>query len=190
MTRYSFFIILLIVFFGYQGSFAAEVEVGDKAPAFTARDDSGNQWDLGDHVGEDFIILYFYPAAMTGGCTNQACSYRDGMSQIKDLDAMVVGVSGDEVEGLKLFKEAHNLNFTLLSDPEGEISRKYGVPVGDGGAIERNINGETLTLNRGVTASRWTFVIDKEGKVIYKKADVNPNEDMSRVIEFIRNYKK
>ena len=126
---------------------------------------------------------------MTGGCTKQACSYRDFQEEFQDLDATVVGISGDEVDNLKVFKEAHQLNFTLLSDPDGSVAEKYGVPLKDGGSIDREVNGINYTLNRGVTTSRWTFVIDKDGKVIYKNANVNATEDSKEVMEVIKKHK-
>lgn len=162
---------------------------GDKAPLFEAKDDKGDLWNLEDQLGEKYIVMYFYPAAMTGGCTKQACSYRDMRSDLQNIDAMVVGISGDEVENLKIFKDAHNLNFPLLSDPDGSIAEKYGVPLRDGGSIERTVGGQTFTLNRGVTSARWTFVIDRSGKIIYKNTQVNAEQDSQQVIDAIKSNK-
>ena len=82
------------------------MEVGDKAPIFTTLADDGTSWDAKDYLGKKYIVVYFYPAAMTGGCTKQACAYRDLKTDIESLDALVVGVSGDNVAGLQLFKKA------------------------------------------------------------------------------------
>jgi len=166
---------------------AQELEVGDKAPDFEATADDGFTWDVKDYLGEKFIVVYFYPAAMTGGCTAQACSYRDMQSQINSADAVVVGVSGDNVEGLKHFKEANNLNFPLLSDKKGEIANKFGVPTRDGGSITREIDGSAIELVRGVTASRWTFIIGKNGKIVYKNTDVDVTNDSKEILEYIKN---
>jgi peroxiredoxin Q/BCP len=171
-------------------SFAQNSEglsVGDKAPVFEAMADDGITWKSKDYLGEKYIVVYFYPAAMTGGCTKQACAYRDMKTEIESSDAVVVGVSGDNVEGLKLFKKAENLNFTLLSDENGEIAEKFGVPLRDGGKITKEINGESFDLVRGVTTSRWTFIIDKEGKIVYKNEQVNAEKDTEQVLEFIKN---
>lgn len=165
----------------------AQVNVGDQSPKFAALDDSNKSWDSSDFLGEKNIIVYFYPAAMTGGCTKQACAFRDDKAKLDGLDAIVIGVSGDEVENLKYFKDAHNLNFPLLADHDGEIAKKFGVPLRDGGAIVRNINGNDMTLDRGVTASRWTFIIDKKGKIVYKNTEVNAAEDSQKTIEVIKN---
>ncbi len=164
------------------------LQVGDNAPSFVANDQDGNLWKSEDHLRKGFLVVYFYPAAMTGGCTAQACSYRDQKNGLDDLHVEIVAVSGDPVRNLKYFQEANQLNFTLLSDVSGEISTKFGVPVGKGGSITRSIGGEDKTLDRMVTASRWTFVIDPQGKVVYKDAEVNPAEDSQKVIDFVRKH--
>lgn len=179
------FLTILITMTGI--AVAQELELGDKAPDFEATADDGLTWDVKDYLGEKFIVVYFYPAAMTGGCTAQACSYRDMQSQINSADAVVVGVSGDNVEGLKHFKQANNLNFPLLSDENGEIAKKFKVPVRDGGTITREIDGNSIELVRGVTASRWTFIIGKNGKIVYKNTDVDAANDSKEILEFIKN---
>ena len=105
---------------------------------------------------------------------------------LKDLNVEVVGVSGDAVNGLKVFKQAHNLNFTLLSDVEGTIARRFGVPYRDGGSLLRKINDQEVTLMRGQSSSRWTFILDGQGKVVFKDTQVNASRDADKVIEFIR----
>ncbi|WP_340112041.1 peroxiredoxin [Maribellus mangrovi] len=167
--------------------YAQDLEVGDKAPSFSAVADDGFTWDSDEYLGKKFIVVYFYPAAMTGGCTAQACAYRDMHNEIDDADAVVVGVSGDNVEGLKLFKKANNLNFPLLSDSHGEIANKFGVPTRDGGSITREIDGESFDLVRGVTSSRWTFIIGKDGNIVYKNTDVDVTKDSREILEFIKN---
>lgn len=163
------------------------LKVGDKAPIFNTITDNGSTWNIKDYLGKKNIVVYFYPAAMTGGCTKQACAYRDFKSDIESADAVVVGVSGDNVAGLKLFKQAHNLNFTLLSDESGTIAKKFGVPTRDGGTITKEINGKSYDLVRGVSASRWTFVINKNGKVVYKNDKVSATQDTEEVLSFIKN---
>ena len=164
-----------------------ELKVGDKAPEFKALADDGSTWDVKDYIGDKFIVVYFYPAAMTGGCTAQACAYRDMKNEISSADAVVVGISGDNVEGLKLFKKANNLNFTLLSDKSGDIAKKFGVPLRDGGTITREVDGKSFDLERGVTASRWTFIIDPKGNIVYKNTEVDAGKDSQQILEFIKN---
>ena len=166
---------------------ANNLSVGDKAPVFKTLADDGNTWDVNDYIGKKYIVVYFYPAAMTGGCTKQACAYRDMKAEIESSNALVVGVSGDNVEGLKLFKKAENLNFTLLSDESGEIAEKFGVPIRDGGKITREVDGKNFDLVRGITTSRWTFIIDKNGKIAYKNEQVNVEKDTEQVLSFIKN---
>src|SRR5690554_4007695 len=95
------------------------LNVGDQAPLFEAVSADGEIWRGEDHIGESLLVVYFYPAAMTGGCTDQACSFRDDRTRLKEMGAEVVGVSGDSVENLGIFKQLNNLNFPLLSDTEG-----------------------------------------------------------------------
>jgi len=169
---------------------SVKLNVGDKAPAFAAKDADGNDWSSADHVGKKFIVLYFYPAAMTGGCTKQACSYRDDLSQFRQAGAEVVGVSGDEVENLKAFQKVENLNFTLLSDPDGSIAKKFGVPLRDGGSINKTVDGQDKTFKRGVTASRWTFIIDQNGNVAYVNPQVDAQNDSKAVMAALEGLKK
>lgn len=163
-----------------------ELNIGDPAPQFSALTDEGTTWNLADYTGKKYIVVYFYPAAMTGGCTKQACAYRDMKNEIDQAEALVVGVSGDNVEGLKLFKKAYNLNFPLLSDESGEIARKFGVPARNGGTINREIDGVQHELKRGVTTSRWTFIIDKNGKIAYKNTGVDAANDSKEILEFLK----
>lgn len=167
--------------------FSQELKTGDKVPEFKALSDDGSTWEVNNYLGDKFIVIYFYPAAMTGGCTKQACAYRDLKNEITSADALVVGVSGDNVEGLKLFKKAHDLNFTLLSDESGDIASKFGVPLRDGGTITREIEGVDYDLIRANTPSRWTFIIDKSGKIVYKNTSVDAGKDTQQVLEFLRN---
>jgi peroxiredoxin Q/BCP len=163
-----------------------EVKVGDPAPAFESTDDQGNTWKSSDHVGKKILVVYFYPADLTGGCTKQACSYRDDMSKLADKGVEVVGISGDSAKNHEVFKKVQKLNFTLLADEDGSVAKKFGVPVGKGGDFDtKDADGNPIKLKRGVTAQRWTFVINKDGKVIYKNTDVKPAEDSKQILELI-----
>src|SRR5687767_9406212 len=81
----------------------AAVKVGDPAPKFESVDDQGKPWKSADHVGKKVLVVYFYPADMTGGCTKQACGFRDDFKKLADKGVEVVGVSGDSVENHKIF---------------------------------------------------------------------------------------
>ena len=162
----------------------------EKAPVFQGIDDTGKQWSSSDFVGKEYLVVYFYPVAMTGGCTKQACAFRDHKEALKEVNASVVGISGDDVQNLKYFKEANNLNFTLLSDSDGKIAKAFGVPTKDGGSIVRKIDGKEVTLSRNITTARWTFIIDKNGKIIYKNDQVNAAMDSQQVIDFLKKHKE
>jgi thioredoxin-dependent peroxiredoxin len=166
---------------GFGMNTARAIDVGEKAPAFEAKDDQGKTWKSSDHIGKGVLVVYFYPAALTGGCTKQACGFRDDMKSLTEKGVEVVGVSGDAVPNLKFFKDAHELNFTLLSDENGEIAKAFGVPLKAGGVVHSKFGD----LKRGVTASRWTFVIDKDGKIASKNTKVKPANDAKDVLKAV-----
>jgi peroxiredoxin Q/BCP len=182
-------ILVLFVITSFAVSAQQGLSIGDKAPEFKAAADDGTTWDLKKFLGKDYIVVYFYPAAMTGGCTKQACAYRDHSEDLHTADAVVIGISGDKVENLRLFKQAEKLNFTLLADEKGDIARAFGVPVSDGGAIKRTIEGAEHELIRGVTAKRWTFIIGKNKKIVYKNETVNAEKDTEEVLNFLKAQK-
>ena len=161
--------------------------VGDQAPPFNANTDTGDLWQTQDHVGRGkYVIVYFYPAAMTGGCTKQACSYRDQAADLSGLEVEVIGISADPVNNLKLFRDVHHLNFTLLSDVNGFIARRFGVPVNKGGSFRTTVDGKEVVLKRPYTLARWTFILGKDGKVLYRDTRVDAPNDSRKAIEFLR----
>jgi peroxiredoxin Q/BCP len=171
-------------------SFAAEdakvdLKKGDKAPAFECTDDTGKAWKSADHYGKKIVVVYFYPAAMTGGCTRQSCGFRDDLAKLSDKGVEVVGVSGDEVAGLQLFKKDSSLNFTLLADNDGAVAKKFGVPLSKGGEIKRTVDGQEHVLKRGVTAARWTFIIDRQGRIALKNTKVDAAKDSQAILKFV-----
>jgi thioredoxin-dependent peroxiredoxin len=171
------------------GTLAAQetvLNVGDRAPIFEARADDGGLWRSRENVGRSIMVVYFYPAAMTSGCTTQACTFRDNRSVLQDLGAEVVGVSGDRVDALRTFKGVNRLNFPLLSDTAGVVARSFGVPTRDGATITREVEGDSVELTRDLTMARWTFVIDRNGRIAYKETDVDPAGDPEAVIQFLR----
>lgn len=179
---------LTILFFGTLTLAGQQgLSVGDKAPQIIALSDDGTTWNINQFLGKKYIVVYFYPAAMTGGCTKQACSYRDHKEDLKSAGIEVIGISGDNIENLRLFKLAENLNFTLLADEKGEIAKAFGVPVSEGGAIKRTVGGSEHELIRGVTAKRWTFIIGKDNKIIYKNESVNAEKDYEEVLGFVKS---
>jgi peroxiredoxin Q/BCP len=195
VTRYSQYLFslgLILVFAARVASAQSTVDlkVGDAAPKFHAKDDSGKDWKSADHVGKNVIVVYFYPADMTGGCTKQACGFRDDMKTLTDKGVEVVGVSGDSVKNHQLFKKAHELNFSLLADTDGKVAEAFGVPVTPGEkSVKATIDGKEETLTRSVTTARWTFVIDKSGKIASKNTMVKAAEDSKAIQELVEKLK-
>lgn len=184
-----FVIVILIFFTGMLmgGDNEVTLKIGDKAPDIVLNDQEGNLWRLKDHLGEKNIVVYFYPAAMTGGCTKQACSYRDSKSELDGLDIVVVGISSDAVSGLRIFQQAHQLNFSLLSDATALVARNYGVPRREGGSITREVDEKEVTLERSFSLNRWTFIIDKNGNIVYKDTEVDAADDSQNILKFLKS---
>ncbi len=103
------------------------VQVGKAAPLFTLLDQDGQSVSLQDFQGKSSVLIYFYPKAMTPGCTVQACSLRDHQQAYREHNLVVLGISPDPVSRLKKFIDKENLNFTLLSDPDHVVADQYGV---------------------------------------------------------------
>jgi len=188
LARLAFgFAALALAFGGLQ---AQETKLGDKAPVFDSVDESGKPWKSTDHVGKKIIVVYFYPADFTGGCTKQACGFRDDFQKLTDKGVLVVGVSGDSAKTHELFKKEHKLPFTLLADEKGEVAKKFGVPVNKGGTAKYKIDGKELSFERGVTTSRWTFVIDKDGKIAHKNEKVAAADDSKAILTLVEKLSK
>jgi peroxiredoxin Q/BCP len=130
-----------------------QLSPGDKAPAFSLIDDSGATVKLSDYRGSR-VILYAYPAAMTPGCTKQACDFRDSLSVLQAAGYTVLGISPDKPEKLATFRDHDGLTFPLLSDPEKEVLAAYGA------YGEKKLYGKVVT---GVIRS--TFVISPKGTI-------------------------
>ena len=157
MNLFKKFTICLVLIACFTASHAQDITLkeGDAAPGFKMISDEGKPVSLSDFTGKN-VVLYFYPKDQTSGCTKEACGMRDNLPKITALNTVVLGVSVDGTDSHKEFKTKENLNFTLLSDADGTVSRLYsGV----------NANG---------MSKRVTFIIDKKGiiKKIFPK--VNP----------------
>ncbi|MET9589467.1 thioredoxin-dependent thiol peroxidase [Streptomyces sp. NPDC006516] len=129
------------------------LQTGDPAPAFTLPDADGKEVSLADHKGRK-VIVYFYPAALTPGCTKQACDFTDNLDVLAAAGYDVIGVSPDKPEKLAKFREKENLKVTLVGDPSKETLEAYGA------YGEKKLYGKVVT---GVIRS--TIVVDEEGKV-------------------------
>lgn len=156
-------------------------KVGQKAPDFQATDDQGNTWKSSDHVGKKVIVLYFFPADFTGGCTAQACGFRDNMKDLTDKNIEVVGVSGDSAETHAKFKKAEKLPFTLLADEKGALAKQFGIKPNRGGTYKHE--GETLV--RGVTIPRTTIIIGLDGTIAANYAVRDAKGDSKSVLQIV-----
>jgi peroxiredoxin Q/BCP len=126
---------------------------GDQAPDFDLTDDAGKQLRLSDLRGKR-VVLYAYPAAMTPGCTKQACDFRDSLDSLHAAGIEVVGISPDKPEKLAKFREKEGLTFPLVSDPDKSVLTSYGA------FGEKSLYGKKV-----IGVIRSTFVIDPEGRI-------------------------
>ena len=176
-----------------------DLAVGAMAPAFAATDDAGKPWKSANHVGKKIMVVYFYPGDFTPGCTAQARRFRDDMNKLTEQGVEVIGISGDATGSHALFKKAQQLNFTLLADEDGALAKQFGVPLGKGAEVKargadnkqlKDAAGKEIIIKRGVTAARWTFIIGKDGKIVYKNTKVVPARDSKEVSDFIAKMEK
>lgn len=140
---------------------------GSKAPAFTLTADDGSKVKLSDQRGSP-VVLYFYPADDTPGCTREACAFRDRARDLKQLGAKVFGVSPDDAASHQKFKKKFNLNFPLLVDADHAVAEKYGA------WREKNMYGK-----KKMGIARSTFLIDADGKIakVWKAVKVDGHDE-------------
>lgn len=193
MKRLSFaFAGVVALSFSFLARAAEEVElkVGDPAPVFKSVDDEGKPWKSEDHVGKKIVVVYFYPADCTGGCTKQAQGFRDDLKALTEKGVEVVGVSGDSVDNHKLFKKKESLNFTLLADEDGSVAKAFGVPVKVAeGQAKTVFEGKEVILTRKATAQRWTIVIGKDKKIMAIDKMVKAAEDSKAILKLVSDAK-
>ena len=151
------------------------LEPGDRPPPFTLPDAEGRQVSLDEFAGKH-VVLYFYPADDTPGCTKEACAFRDAWNELKDLGTVVLGVSPDDAESHRRFASKYRLPFRLLSDPETRVMRAYGA------------YGEKTRWGRKVTGViRSTVWIGPDGRVRQHWPQVNnAGEHPAKVVAALR----
>ncbi|MFM7166715.1 MAG: thioredoxin-dependent thiol peroxidase [Planctomycetaceae bacterium] len=142
------------------------IEPPAKAPAFSLKSTTGETVKLSDFKGRP-VVLYFYPKDDTPGCTREACAFRDRLSEIEALGAVVLGISADSVESHQKFTTKYTLNFPLLADTEHAVAEKYGA------WREKNMYGR---VSMGIQRSTW--IIGADGKVakLWKKVSVDGHD--------------
>ena len=151
-------------------------KIGNLAPAFTLPDQDGNKVSLKQFRDNKNVVLYFYPKAMTPGCTVQACGIRDSKAQLKKLDTVVLGVSPDPVPRLGKFIDKQDLNFSLLSDEDHAIADKYGV-----WGLKKFMGKEFMGI------LRTTFIIGKDGRLKHVMDKVKTKSHHDDVIALIKD---
>jgi peroxiredoxin Q/BCP len=147
------------------------MQSGDLAPDFELADDKGNQRKLSEFLAEGPVVLFFYPAAMTTGCTAESCHFRDLAKEFSDAGAQRVGISPDSVAKQSEFSSTNSFDFPLLSDPDGSVATQFGV---------RRRFGPLLT-------KRQTFVIDTDRKILdVIKSEVRMSVHADKALEALR----
>ena len=148
---------------------------GDKVPHFELYDQHENLFRLKEHLGQQKLVIYLYPKDDTPGCTTEACGFRDNFADFADHGCKVIGISSDDTERHKSFAEKYQLPFSLLSDPDEEVRKKFGVP--------RSMFG--------MFPGRVTYITDKHGIIqhVFNSqfyADKHVKEAL-QVIKFLKN---
>ena len=148
---------------------------GDRAPVFTLSDQNGQKVALKDFAGQR-VVLYFYPADDTPGCTKEACQFNDEFAAFRNLDVTVIGVSPDDAAAHQAFRSKYGLQFTLLSDPSKTVMTKYGA------------YGEKMMYGKKVMGViRSTFVIGPTGKVERALYNVRADGHATKVLSSLSN---
>ncbi len=152
MKKFIYFILTLILLnpINYIMAQGNKIKINDPIPDFTLKNQNGVDFSIKDYVGEKLIVIYFYPKDDTPGCTKEACKFRDEFEVFTDLNAIVIGISNDNVKSHKLFEEKYKLPFTLLADTNNIVRKLFGVP-----------------KSMGFIPGRVTYIINKKGKVVY-----------------------
>ena len=150
-----------------EAKWKSTVEVGSIIPSFILKDQFGKDFNVLDYRGKK-LIIYFYPKDESGVCTKEACAFRDSYKYFEDKGVMVIGINSGSVESHKKFAEHHDLNFTLLSDPENKVLKSFGI---------KNI----LFLT-----GRETFVVDESGKVAFSyRGFLNGTAHVDKTLEYL-----
>lgn len=151
-------------------------KIGNLAPLFTLPDQHGEPHTLKHYRGQ-VVVVYFYPKAMTPGCTVQACALRDSQRELKALNIVVLGISNDPAARLAKFEQKEKLNFTLLSDEDHAVSEAYGV-----WGLKKFMGREYMGLHR------TTFIIDTAGKLRHVMQKVNTKTHHDDVLAWVREH--
>lgn len=147
-----------------------------KAPEFSLLDQNGETHSLEKYKGK-FVLLYFYPKDDTPGCTIEACSFRDNLSELKKLNVVVLGASGDDVDSHGKFVKKFDLNFPLLADTNNEVGKAYSV------FGEKTLFGKLI-----MGYHRQSFLIGPDGEMVKHYDKVKPEEHVAEIIADVKKY--
>lgn len=171
------YLVLFISYLSFNKNYnrMEKLTIGNQIPAFELYDQNGELFSIQSVLGKKNLVIYFYPKDDSPGCTKQACSFRDQFEVFADVDALIIGISGQSVESHLAFANKHRLNYTLLSDVGNKVRKLFGVPANFLGLIP----------------GRVTYIVNKEGKIIYlfdsqTQAEKHINESL-RVLKALNN---
>ncbi len=148
------------------------MNTGDKVDDFELPDETGTVRSLSDFLRDGPVVLFFYPAAMTAGCTRESCHFRDLATEFKEVGAQRVGISGDTVEKQKQFSDKHSFDYPLLADTDRMVAQQFGV--------KKGLAGLSPT-------KRTTYVIDTDSTVLAViNSEINMNKHADKALEVLR----
>jgi thioredoxin-dependent peroxiredoxin len=171
--------IYLVLFFAYLSlnknpDKMEKLDIGSTVPSFELNDQYGHLFKLDSVLGKKNLVIYFYPKDDSPGCTKQACSFRDQFEVFSEEDAVIIGISAQSVNSHLEFAQKHRLNFTLLSDHGNKIRKLFGVP------------GNFF----GLISGRVTYIINKEGKVVYIfNSQIQTEKHVEEALRILRDLK-
>ena len=146
------------------------ISIGDTCPSFSLQNQNGQTINIQEYIGSKNLIIYFYPKDNTPGCTKEACSFRDAMQDLNNLDCEVFGISADSVASHKKFANQFRLTFNLLSDIGNEVRKSFKVPANLFGLIP----------------GRVTYIVNKEGEIVHIiNNQMNPDKHIEETIKTI-----
>ncbi len=154
----TIYLVLFLLYFNFRSEAQTQnskemekISTGSSIPGFSLKDQNGELFDISSVLGKKNLVIYFYPKDDSPGCTKEACSFRDQFEVFRDADAVIIGISSQSVKSHKDFAEKYHLNYTLLSDGGEKVRKLFGVP----------------TNFLGLIPGRVTYIVNKEGKVVY-----------------------
>lgn len=151
------------------------IQVGDRCPQFTLPDQNGELFDISTLIGKKILVIYFYPKDETGGCTAEACGFRDNYEDFANLNCEIIGISSDSIQSHERFAARHQLNFRLLADEKKSVRKQFGVP--------SNLFG--------LIGGRVTYIVDQEGIVQHiHNSLTDPDSHIKNAYIFVQRLNK